>query len=395
MDAAPNKTLLARLADYIEDRQTAVTQQWLDAISADAEMDTSHHLTHQQLIDHLPVLYKELCSFLRLREAAQLTGEITQDARKHGEHRWKNGYRIEELLREINILRRIVLATFVTMFADANPTFSGSVEITARQLIGEFFGVLTLNSVDQFVREQQEQVAGYTQKLETANRHLELHNGRLTGQMSSRLQLTGKAAQELRQLMQIFSDSLQILQTAPTNVQSFATVRHQAANMEILIGQLCEYSNLLHAPYPVRTECIDLKEIYTKLLERNEPSINRAGHSLKKEFAESLRTVISDEPKIKQIGTNMLAHALRYTREKEIEWAFLPVDAERWMMRVVYGSKPVNSQGETDETGTTPLDDLGFAIVKELAALLGGTVRLISTEDIGTRFEVILPYRRE
>src|SRR5437667_871927 len=179
MDRKPGKSALARLADFIDARQRILTEQWTIAIRRDTDMSTSDGMTHQQLVDHLPQLFSELTEFLRRRDAAILHHEVKEGAREHGKHRGRHGYRSDELLREIETLRRLLLAMVVTTFAESEPDFRGAVEANAHNLISEFFSAVTVDSVKQYMLEQQNRINDYTARLEEGNHALTIANGKL------------------------------------------------------------------------------------------------------------------------------------------------------------------------------------------------------------------------
>src|ERR1700681_2410412 len=126
MEPKTGKSVLARLAAFLEAKQSVVTDQWVTAVRRNLEMPDSERLTHEQLIDYLPQLYQDLCAFLRRRDPIALEGV------KH-----------------------------VAQFAHSQPDLQETQEITARSLINEFFSAVTTNSVKQFMDEQQNQTLTY------------------------------------------------------------------------------------------------------------------------------------------------------------------------------------------------------------------------------------------
>jgi RsbT co-antagonist protein rsbRD N-terminal domain len=109
-----SQPLLTQLSEYLALQRERITEQWLAAVLEDNKIEASNLLTHKQLVDRLPDLLDELCRFLRTRDAEQLTGAVQEEARSHGHQRWEQGYAIDELLRELHVLRRIVLSVFIT-----------------------------------------------------------------------------------------------------------------------------------------------------------------------------------------------------------------------------------------------------------------------------------------
>jgi len=399
MNAVPPKPALARLAEYLESQRKAITQQWLDAVLADAQIEASSLLTHRQLLDRLPNLFDELCRFLRGRDAARLTGAVKDDAREHGHNRWEHGYRIEELLRELHLLRRILLSTFVTAFAEADQDFGRAAETTARNLVEDFFSSAILNSVRQFLTEQQEQIADYARRLETSNRQLEINNGQLKEIAASRTQLTRTVAHELRNFLQVFSTALLALQKQAPQSDLVEIAQRQTADMAALVDQLLEYSALLSRAPSLAVEGFELRPLFDELVESFSPVAQSKRLELRGEFDPRLSSVFNDRLKVRQIATNLLSNAVKYTESGEVLLAFSFVDQDRWTIAVWdtgigiarEDQERIFEEWERGAETAGPGTGLGLTIVKELAAQLGGVVRVVSKTGSGSRFEVVLP----
>src|SRR5882672_1427799 len=287
---ATSQSPLVRFSEDLAAQRGVIAQRWTDAVIADAQIEASNLLTHRQLLDRLPALLDELCRFLRGRDAARLNGTVQEEARAHGHDRWENGYAIEELLRELHLLRRIVLSSFVTSFADANPDLDRAAETIARNLVEEFFSSVISSSVRQFVGEQQEQVADYAKRVESANRELEIGNGRLEEIAASRVQLTRSVAHELRGLLHSFKAALTTFgedRAASSLVAAHGDIGH----MRVLVDQLLEYSAILSRPLAATAQRFDLRPLFDELIEAFSPMARAKGLELNAAFDAGLTPV--------------------------------------------------------------------------------------------------------
>jgi signal transduction histidine kinase len=396
MNADPPKLALVRLAEYLESQRKAITQQWLDAVRADPQADASNLLTHQQLLDRLPHLFGELCRFLLGRDAGEVSGSAKDDAREHGALRWEQGYRIEELLRELHLLRRILLSTFVTAFAQANHDLNRAAETTGRNLVEDFFSAAILSSVRQFLTEQQEQIADYASRLATSNQQLEINNGQLKEIAASRTQLTSTVAHELRNFLRGFSTALRALQEQAPQSDLVEIAQQQTKEMAALVDQLVEYSALLGRAGSPSVERFELRPLFDELVESFSPMAESKRLELRGEFDPRLSSVCNDRLKVRQIATNLLFNAVKYTESGEVLLAFSFVDQDRWTIAVSDTGKGIAREDQErtlEEWERRPETGLGPTIVKELAARLDGVVRLVSRAGRGNRFEVELPVR--
>lgn len=142
--AAAARSVLLRLADYLVTQQQAVTDKWLLDVRREPGIHGAALLTHRRLLHHLPVLLDELGYFLR-RDAAGLPNENGPDS-----YRWQNGCEIDELLRELDVLRHL-LATAVDRFRGVDDQFKKPADSMAEALVHQFFSAVTVHSVRQFV----------------------------------------------------------------------------------------------------------------------------------------------------------------------------------------------------------------------------------------------------
>jgi hypothetical protein len=97
-----------------------ILQSWIAAVDQNPNISTSDNLTYTQLLDHLPELCTELAALLKHPNAKEIKRETRQDARAHGWKRWRQGYKLEELICEICLIRRSFIDTWFKAFAATN-----------------------------------------------------------------------------------------------------------------------------------------------------------------------------------------------------------------------------------------------------------------------------------
>src|SRR6185503_14613406 len=119
---------------------------------------TSDNLTYAQLLDHLPELCTELAALLKHPNAQEIKQEAKQDARAHGWKRWRQGYKLEELIREICLIRRNFIDTWFRAFAAKDARFDVDAQNTARRVVESFFDNVIIEATVQFVEEHHEAV---------------------------------------------------------------------------------------------------------------------------------------------------------------------------------------------------------------------------------------------
>ena len=76
----------------------------------------------------------------------------------HGWKRWRQGYRLEELIREICVIRRNFIGTWLEAFVAEEPRCDFDAQNAARRLVEHFFDNVIIEATVQFVEEHQEAV---------------------------------------------------------------------------------------------------------------------------------------------------------------------------------------------------------------------------------------------
>jgi signal transduction histidine kinase len=135
-----------------------ILQSWITAVDQHPKISTSDNLTYTQLLDHLPELCTELAALLKQPNAQHVKREAKQDARAHGWKRWRQGYKLDELIREICLIRRNFNDTWVKAFAARNERFDVDAQNVARRVVECFFDNVIVEATVQFVEEHQEAV---------------------------------------------------------------------------------------------------------------------------------------------------------------------------------------------------------------------------------------------
>ncbi|WP_317923345.1 sensor histidine kinase [Cupriavidus sp. TA19] len=392
---------LRGLAAFLQRRRTALTERWMRAVSADEILTEADRLTYEQLADHLPQIIDSICVALEAEDLDQAEPAIGRGARQHGNVRWRQGYQIVELVRELDLLGQ-VLDDALDEYAQSVPSFSRQYEARARRLIDEARSFVTLTSIREVVSERERKIDQYTARLERANDELELKQRLLSELHESRMQITRSVVHDLRNFLNAFSIALQLISRAPAKTEAgVALASRQAADMKQLVDQMVEYSVVLGDGSHVLPETVDLGELFDELVATSRPLFEAKGLRLEAERDPGLSSVRSHRLRLKQVATNMLSNALKYTPEGEVHLTVGRVEADHWYLRVSdtgVGIAPsdqarVFNEFERAADEDIPGAGLGLAIVKELCRTLEGVIHFKSRKGHGTSFEIHFPVR--
>ena len=83
----------------------------------------------------------------------EIKREARHDARAHGWKRWRQGYMLEELIREICLIRRNFIDTWLKAFAAVDKNFGLEAQSAARRVVECFFDNVIIEATVQFVDE--------------------------------------------------------------------------------------------------------------------------------------------------------------------------------------------------------------------------------------------------
>jgi signal transduction histidine kinase len=147
---------VAGFGDFVLAHRDQILQSWIAAVDQHPNISTSDNLTYTQLLDHLPELCTELAALLKQPNARDIKREAKQDARAHGWKRWRQGYKLEELIREICLIRRNFNDTWLKAFAATNVPFDVDAQNAARRVVECFFDNVIIDATIQFVEEYQQ-----------------------------------------------------------------------------------------------------------------------------------------------------------------------------------------------------------------------------------------------
>ncbi|WP_244829423.1 sensor histidine kinase [Caballeronia sp. TF1N1] len=387
------------LVASLREQRTALTEKWMKLVFGDQEVEHSDQLTYRQLADHLPEVFEEICVVLESRNLRDQEGVIEQNARQHGQWRWQQGYRIDELVRELDLFRQILLQA-IGDYAAAHTDLSRTDEEHARLMTDEVVSFVTLASIREAVGERDRKIDEYTGMLERANYELTLRQKLISELYETRMQVTRRVAHDLRNFLNVFSTALQLLGRSPAKRETaLGLANRQVSDMASLVDEMVEYSKVLGDDSLLTVEAFDLVGLFDELMQLNRVGTEAKGLKLVGHLEPTLGTVTSNRLKVKQVAINLLSNAIKYTSAGEIVLTIDAVADDRWRLRVTDTGSGIGTADQErvfEEFERAAEDDipgtgLGLAIVKELSRALEGELRFQSVKGHGSVFEVIFP----
>ena len=360
-------------------------------------------------------------------QEAQAADRLTKKEEvKHGLHRWQQGYRLPELMREWGHLQ-LCLFDELDAFAAAHPEIERGIMVeVAREMIS-LVNEAVSESCNQYERMQQAEARGRMSDLE--------------GALASINEIERRRAALIREAVHDLSGNVfgvtlaaKVLGTADiaeAEREEFSLLLQQGVqSVSSMLSDLTELARLESGKETRTISEFDVGALVTELGDANRPVADSRSLFLKVEGPAQL-TIDGDPSKVRRLVQNLLLNALKYTEQGGVIVS-LGVEEESWWLMIkdtgpglqagpgaplVAGLKEATASArESDEkaaaikgevsqvlvpaTGgsaavrssvSQPGEGIGLSIVKRLCELLDASLEVASSPDTGTTFRVVFP----
>jgi two-component system phosphate regulon sensor histidine kinase PhoR len=362
-----------KLAALVKQDREALLTRWRSQVR---QLESAKDLDQPTLTDHMPMLLDELVAALQEKADESIPEAHGQEcSTDHGLQRVADGFDIEEVVAEYNILRACIhdLADKNGLCLQGKPF-----HIVNRVLdcaIGIALRTFATQKALEVRRRREEYLAFVAHDLRTP-----LNAISLAGRVLE-LSLPSDARSEA---------SAQMLRSLHRNVQQ----------LEVLVDKVLEENSHLETESGLKLErrMLDLWPLVESLIHDLHPVAGTDSTRLINEVPEDL-VVYADANLLRRVFQNLIANAIKYTPlgEVAIEAKALPDhEGVECSVRDNGAGIPAELREKIFEKGQTDPDldggmGLGLAVVKTFVEGHGGTVDVESTEGHGSTFRFVLP----
>ncbi len=397
--------MLHYLAQHIRQCHEPLIERWMVAVRREPDIPTADSLADAGLRDHLDGLLAELAEQLSAAGRADPENPQAQrEARKHGDARWKQHYRVDELLREIAVLRAEFLA-FFSEYLKVRRQIDTEEFLRTAQIVHRFFDSIATTSVACYVQEREQQSGNTQQALQMLNATLAKANQDYESTDQSRRRTLRTVAHELVTPVNALGLGVTYL------VESDSPVERQEAQLLIsrtlehlrtMLDQLVDFARADGGMERLKIAEFPVRPLFEYLAAGFEPLAAAKDLEFQAELDPGLGLISSDENKVQRIAVNLLSNAIKYTDSGSIGLALQAVGPTHWqvvvtdtgcgipeneLMRIFAEFQRLPAHSDRPGLG------LGLSIVRTLAERLGGDVKVDSKMGQGSRFTVVLPRR--
>ena len=367
------QTDLNKLAALVQQERENLLAQWRKQVR---QLPAARHLDTPTLNDHIPDLLTDLAEALE-KNLNQTIPEalVEESAQIHGKQRLSDGFDIEEVVAEYNILRGCIhdLADERGITLQGKPfhVINGVFDLA----IGMALATYSSERAREVKQKREEYLAFVAHDLQTPLLAISLA-GRV---LENRLQTAGFTA-----------DSSKMLKT----------LRRSVMQLEGLVRRVLEENINLAGDDGIKVERreFDLWPLVESLLDEIGPVAGEAKASLVNKVPDDL-AVFADAGLLKRVFQNLVVNAIRYTPGGEIVVGALDSGLQGgidcWVSDNGAGIPQalldsVFKKGESDPDNAEGTG-LGLAIVQTFVEAHGGSVSVESTEGKGSTFRFSLP----
>src|SRR5206468_5811576 len=239
---------LSNLGAYLLAHRQDIIGEWLRAVERNPAIKSSELLKYKELVDHLPKLFENLAALLNSPHSNPHRSEARRDARVHGKHRWRQGYRLEEVIREASIVRRILFHNWVEAFAREEPQFAGETRKVAESIVHQAVDDVIADSAEQFVEEQQKSNSDLNSQLADALADARHEKAAANAANTAKDRFLAMLSHELRTPLNpilLWADAkLAETQTAPSLKEDIQMVRRNVELEASLIDDLLDVARV-------------------------------------------------------------------------------------------------------------------------------------------------------
>lgn len=392
-------------SQLLTDKADIIVDKWVDAVRQDKQVEATNELTYKAVRDSLPLVLEAMATVLSQVQDNDVQ-TLVEASLTHGNLRAEQGFEPAEIAREYRLLRDVV---FSTLEADLLKGSAAEV-LRAARLVDAVIDEAIARCFDSYTK-------GRLQELEQMQSQLRLTNQELTRLVQASKTNLSHLAHELKTPLTSIIGYADLflrqqhkhdaMRDSMGNLEHIERVLRSSRELLHLINDALEISRYEAGQMKLHPMLTVVPDLVSGILEMIEPLARAKDLQLIIECDRAPTTIVTDPLRLKQVITNLLSNAVRYTETGSIRLECQTLSEQQWAIAVIdtgVGIEPKNQKqifepyfqaigGEQAYVANST--GLGLAIVSRLVKLLQGKIELSSEVGVGSTFTVTLPLKVE
>jgi PAS domain S-box-containing protein len=234
---------------------------------------------------------------------------------------------------------------------------------------------------------------------------LAAHRDRAVEQARLRSEFVARVSHELRNQLHALRGLTELIATTevPRSVaQLVETANRQAEQFGYLVDDLLEFSSFEAGRVTAHPQPCWPRQIAADVVASGRERAAAGVEVLARTDEAVADVVVADERRVRQVLTNLVSNAAKFTRAGSIQVLTAPAElhgepALRWTVRDTGRGIPsedlerIFHPFEQGSARSTRGSGLGLAITERIVSMLGGRIEVSSTVGTGSEFSVVLP----
>jgi signal transduction histidine kinase len=390
---------LAALAEFIRANRDEITRRWVTAVDRSPQVQSSEELTFSQLVDHLPQLCNDLADALSATPMNEASAELAQHSIAHGRNRWQQGYRLEELIRELSIIRLDFIVRWFYLFEEQKAPLSRELRHQALERVHRFFDEIISGSVVQFVEEKEESVRQSQEALRAARREAEAAE-------RAKNDFVDLVSHELRTPLTpilLSASALAENQSLPAEIREFVALVQQNSLIEAgLVDDLLDASRLTRARLTLDLREVDVHACLSQAAAHCGPEFEAKRITPRLQLEAQSARVRGDERRLRRAFMTLMRNALNVSAPASAVTVTTRNQGERIEVAVEDNGPPLDAEAlrrlflpfEEGRRSAFGLGGLGVSryVCKAIVEAHQGQITASPREgDLGGRLTLTLP----
>lgn len=393
---------MINFSQLLADRADAIIKQWMDAVQQDRHLKSDDTLSETAVRDHLPLVLDAMVTILSKTQASELQ-PLVEASFQHGILRAEQGFDPVEITYEYRLLRRAIFSALEPELMSESATEVYRVVRLIDMVVDEAIGQCFKSYVDERLKELdklQSQLAMASQELDRLVRTSQDSLSPLTDELKARLNtIIGYSELLLRQQQK---QTLGVQENLP-RIEHVERVLRNSRHLLHLINDATELSRYESGNLRLHLLPTDVRTTIQEIVQVTESAIAAKGLHISIDCDAAPGQVLTDPLRLRQIITNLLNNAIRYTESGSIQVRCQILPDQQWSLSITdtgIGIAPEHQSrifdpyyrvNPGDQSFLPESTGLGLTLVNRLVTLLQGEITIESEPGVGSTFTVKFP----